>query len=229
MNPADPEAGCTIDVATRPDHAHRRPPAARRRRSRALGASGMLLAALALAPAAPAAAADGCDVTVLKNVVRGSCELASLFPKVTGRFIYVDRYTFPLPNLVPDGMHYFVNDRSASVAVDIDNLNTVGAFAHEVIVVLSISQQGLLVDTIPLRAQVAGVLGGGSTTVALGNIALPDRTRDIDIVASIVVDPPTTTRARGTIVETSETDNSLTRTCRVYGRVNPDTSRRACN
>ena len=193
-----------------------------------------LLAALALAlalllPVQPAAAAEGCDITVVKGVVRGSCDFARLFPKAVGSFTYVDRYTFPLPNLVPHGMHYFVNGQEASVAVEIDNLNTVGAFAHEVAVVLSLSQRGVLVDTIPLRAQVPGVPGGGSRTVSLGQVALPDRTHDIDIVASIIVDPPTTTGARGTIVETSDADNSLTRSCRVYGTVNPDTSVRRCN
>ncbi len=184
----------------------------------------------------PAHAAGGCNVYIREGVVRGNCDFSSVIEKVLVRFDYTPRI-FPLPNLRPNNPSYFVSGYNVDVGVEVENVNPIGAFSHDVAVVYALSQTnpstGISINRpVPRTARVAGVPGGTSVPVRLASIDLSSlgftRDYDIDVVMMIVVDPVTPARTRGEIIEYDETDNSDTRACRIFGTVIANPGPRQC-
>ena len=175
-----------------------------------------------------------------------SRDVSAVFKKqdLIGTFDFSPRSSpLKMPNLVPHGMHYLIvwnatlQRYQADVEVEVENINNVGAFEFNVNVVLiaigRVPQASANTSvTLPgLTARSSGLIACGSQRLALGTIDLPqfDRNFDLDIAAMISVDSPTTSLARGEVFETIEADNTLTKTCRIYGLDHPDTSQRPCN
>ncbi len=192
-----------------------------------------LLLSLLACSTLPASAATGCRVSVVNGVVREFCDFSTFFPKYDDLFDFRKRVEIRLPNLVPDGIHYLITGGTLTSAVDVENVNAVGAFAHNVAVVMSLTQTGRATQAVPFSVRVPGVPGGSSVPVVLPAIDLLalgfTRSDDIDVVAMIVVDPGTAMLpAWAEILEADETDNSSARMCRIYGEKRFDTSVRRC-
>ena len=196
-----------------------------------------LCAALALSlsvalVATPVHAADPCPMGVIQiGVLKGYCVMQAYFPKLAANLVFTRTSTvsFLFANLVPHRMRYLLRGNTVDVSVEVENPNAGSAGPHEIVVLMKVFRGGVEVDRVPLQARANGVPGrGGSVQTYLGQITLANINADNDLLAMVSVDPPTTTNPNGDVLEWDETDNMLTRMCRVYGLVNPDVSQRSC-
>lgn len=173
-----------------------------------------LCTALALSvalAATPAHAADPCPMGVIQiGILKGYCVMQAYFPKLAANLVFTRTSTvsFLFANLVPHRMRYLLRGNTVDVSVEVENPNAGSAGPHEIVVLMK-------------------VFRGGVQTY-LCKITLANINVDNDLLAMISVDPPTTTNPNGDVLEWDETDNMLTRMCRVYGLVNPDVSQRSC-
>lgn len=172
----------------------------------------------------------------------GACEITRTpwGPRLTGcklSALYQGRYdlsvdTTPvspvlrLPNLRPTDVDVGFVNRVGEVTVELQNNGTGNVGQFEVAGMAGVTDplnNGLGVGSVltfpPLV--VPGLASGAGTVKYIGSVEVPNRTQDWDVCTMVVVDPPTSTRASGSVFETNEGDNQWSGCCRIYGP-NPD-------
>jgi hypothetical protein len=114
------------------------------------------------------------------------------------------------------------------VYVDIKQSGTVASPAAMVKITATLDvplggQPQIQQNSVPMLAT------GTTQRIFVGNVGVPDRDSDWDITINAEVDPPTPARRSGQVTEVSESNNTLSRTCRLYGP-DPDlTGPEACD
>jgi len=155
------------------------------------------------------------------------CQLRDIFK---GRYdLVLDRAAEPirlrLANLHPTDIDTTIVGSSANISVDLENNGVANAPAFEVAVITSVTDplnNGAGVGmTAFAPIAVASLATGAGISRGAGAINLPNRAQDWDVCTIAIVDPPTSTRAAGSVFESNEGDNERAGCCRVYGP-NPD-------
>jgi len=167
---------------------------------------------------------------------RGNCNLSVEFKdkyRVNMEFVATlePRFHFKLPNFHPRKFKYFLTGTDLQIDVEVENLGDLAAPAADVAVMVNIvdpitgAQQAAMAYT----ARTMTIQPTSSQRVLITHVQVPNTLQDWDIVSVAMVDPGTPAQpVRGSVVESNETDNALTHSCRVYGP-NPDTSLEPCN
>lgn len=163
---------------------------------------------------------------------RGDCTLEKF--KLSQSFIanFEHRLILKWPDLHIRKFKYYVVGSSIEIQADVENIGTGNTVASTLVVDVSIgnpltgTQQGNSVQSI---VQVPALPSNTSQRVYVATVNVPNTTQDWDLVLFGVSDPPTTAQpVRGLLIESDETNNAKSDTCRWYGP-SPDTSVGACN
>ena len=190
-----------------------------------------LLLALSLS-SATAAWAGPCDVVIRNGVLDGICDFGLLYgkhAKLTPKFDFRPRHTIRLPNLVPDGLDYHVDEGLIEISLQVENQNWPDSLPFDAHVTVIVYQGGQTVGTHVHTIRFPGVPAGGTRSEFVAQIPLGNREYDNDVATIVMVDSPTASRARGEILESNEADNARQRRCRVYGTLVFDNSVTACD
>ena len=189
------------------------------------------LLALSLSSAS-AAWAGPCDVVIRDGVLDGICDFGLLYgkyAKLTPKFDFRPRHTIRLPNLVPDGLDYHVDEGLIEISLQVENQNWPDSLPFDAHVTVLVVQGGQTVGTHNHTIRFPGVPAGGTASEFVAQLPLGDRRYDNDIITVVMLDTPTANRARGEVIESNEYDNARQRVCRVYGTQRFDNSERSCD
>lgn len=178
--------------------------------------------------------AQACEIWRDKDlgVWRGNCKLRDF--QVSQSFIatYQPRLMLKWPDLHIRKFKFFVVGTSVDIEADVENIGLGNAAASTLVVDANIGnpltgmQQG---SPMQFTVQVPALPASTSQRVSVGTVNVPNMNQDWDLILMGVTDPPTVAQpVRGAIMESDETNNVATHTCRWYGPT-PDTAVEPCN
>tara|TARA_Y100001933_G_scaffold192431_1_gene191961 strand:- start:11 stop:607 length:597 start_codon:yes stop_codon:yes gene_type:complete len=136
-----------------------------------------------------------------------------------------------LPNLIVSDVDTTVYWDAVEVLLAVGNIGPRDAGAFEVRAAVEVrrADTGAVVDQVAFSRSLSMLQAGKEELLYLGDVYVPDRDYDYDLVVVGVADPVTTSSFLGYVWESNESDNTTLYQCRVFGYAegqgNPGTTR----
>lgn len=124
-----------------------------------------------------------------------------------------------LPNLVVSDVDTEVWWDAVELLVAVENIGVrdAGGFELRAAVEVRRADTGTVVDQVALSRSVPALQAGKEESLYLGNVYVPDRDYDYDLVVLGVADPAAPGGLFGQVWEDNESDNGTFYQCRVFG------------
>jgi hypothetical protein len=158
------------------------------------------------------------------KIWRGDCSLTVGNGPSIRQDIMIDRVRLKMPDLVVDRFSFFLIGNSLEVTAYVENVGTQTARATTIALNVTLVDPAnpMAATTTPIGpVNVPSLAASARLGVFVGSVSV-DRTHDVDVTTAGMVDPPTAAQpVRGVVIESTESNNGLVHTCRVFGPAGP--------